>query len=148
MKLLKSIVLGSMALVLLSTMGLAGNYDWMRDFNIRAEADPLDFRARLEARFKIDDLEIDAVFDTADEPADAYMLCRLGEMADEPIDHVIDKYKDRKGQGWGNLAKSLGIKPGSPEFHALKQSQDLYDDPATGKGKGKGKHKDKGKKKK
>jgi len=139
-------LLSLMALLLLSTTGLAGNYDWMRDFNIKAEADPAGFRARLEARFEIGDLEIDAVFDTADEPADAYMLFRLGEMADEPIDHVIEKYNARKGQGWGNLAKSLGIKPGSQEFHALKQRQDLYDDTAIGKGKGKGKHKDKGKK--
>jgi hypothetical protein len=43
---------------------------------------------------------------------------------------------------WGVLAKSLGIKPGSKEFHALKRGQDLYDSSGTSKGKGKGKHKD------
>jgi len=40
----------------------------------------------------------------------------------------------------GALAKSLGIKPGSKEFHALKNGNDFYDD----KGKDKGKSKDKG----
>ena len=35
-------------------------------------------------------------------------------------------------------AQSLGIKPGSKEFHALKRSQDLYG--PGGKGKGKGRH--------
>ena len=143
MKPTKIIPLSFIALVLISTIGFAGNYDWMRDFNVRAEADPLEFRARLEARFKIGDLEIDALFDTPDEPADAYMLFRLGEMADQPIDQVIETYEARKGKGWGNLAKSLGIKPGSKEFHDLKQSQDLYDDMDNGKGK----HKEKNKKK-
>ena len=97
MKPTKIIPLSFIALVLISTIGFAGNYDWMRDFNVRAEADPLEFRARLEARFKIGDLEIDALFDTADEPADAYMLFRLGEMADQPIDQVIETYEARKG---------------------------------------------------
>lgn len=143
MKPTKIIPLSFIALVLISTIGFAGNYDWMRDFNVRAEADPLEFRARLEARFKIGDLEIDALFDTADEPADAYMLFRLGEMADQPIDQVIETYEARKGKGWGNLAKSLGIKPGSKEFHDLKQSQDLYDDMDNGKGKHKEKNKNK-----
>lgn len=143
MKPIKIIPMSFIALVLITTIGFAGNYDWMKDFNIRAEADPLEFRARLEARFKIGDLEIDAVFDTADEPAEAYMLFRLGEMADQPIDHVIQTYEAKKGKGWGNLAKSLGIKPGSKEFHDLKQSQDLYDDMDNGKGKGK--HRDKSK---
>ena len=124
----------------------AGEYAWMRDFNMRAAAveDRIDLQvADLETRFKIGDLEIDAVFDTTHEPADAYMLLRLGEMADEPIGKVIDAYKVNKGHGWGNLAKRLGIKPGSSEFHALKQGQDLYGDMGTGQGS----HKDKAKKK-
>jgi hypothetical protein len=72
------------------------------------------------------------------------MVLRLGEMSNKPPEYVIKEYKERKGKGWGVLAKSLGIKPGSKEFHALKRGQDLYDDQAQGKGKGKGKgkHKD------
>ena len=131
------------ALLMFFSTVSAGEYAWMRDFNMRAAADLADFRARLETRFKIGDLEIDAVFDTTHEPADAYMLLRLGEMADEPIGKVIDAYKVNKGHGWGNLAKRLGIKPGSSEFHALKQGQDLYGDMGTGQGS----HKDKAKKK-
>ena len=46
------------------------------------------------------------------------------------------------------LAKSLGIKPGSKEFHALKRGHDLYDSESKSKNKvkGKGKTKSKGKK--
>jgi hypothetical protein len=69
------------------------------------------------------------------------MIFRLGEMSMHPADYVLDRYKSSRGKGWGVLAKSLGIKPGSKEFHALKSSHDLYD----GEGKGKGKGKSKGK---
>ena len=125
----------------------SGDFGWMEDFNIRAEADHSDFRARLEARFKVGGVEISAVFGHVHDPADAYMLFRLGEMANLPIERVIERYEAEKGKGWGVLAKSLGIKPGSPEFHALKQHQDLYDDMGGVSGKDKGKSKGKGKKK-
>jgi hypothetical protein len=70
----------------------------------------------------------------------------MGEMSDQPIDYVIDKYKAKKGNGWGSLAKSLGIKPGSEDFQALKKGQDLYDDRNNGKEKSKSKGKGKGEK--
>jgi hypothetical protein len=131
-------------LILTGSVALAaGDFGWMRDFNIRAEADPVGFRARLEARFKVGDLEINAVLGHTANPADGYMLFRLGEIAHQPIKRVIEHYEVQKGQGWGVLAKSLGIKPGSKEFHELKQHQDLYDENGGGKtkshGKGKGK---------
>ena len=78
------------------------------------------------------------------------MVLRLGEMSRQPTDYVIRQYRSGKGKGWGALAKSLGIKPGSSEFHALKKGNDLYDEKDRGGGdqKGKGKGKDKGKKQK
>ena len=145
MKLLKITIASVVTLGLLAPCGWAADFGWVKDFNLCAEADPSDFRARLEGRFKIGDLEIDAVFDTAETPADGYILLRMGEMSEQPIDEVIEAYEVRKGKGWGRLAKSLGIKPGSKAFHELKRSQDLYDD--TGRGKNKGKAKFKGKKK-
>lgn len=129
-----------MMLLFCSTV-IASDYDWMRDFNIRAEADPSGFRARLEARFQIGDAKIKAVLDNSDKPADAYMCLRLGEISDQPIDHVLDTYTTQKGKGWGAIAKSLGIKPGSNAFHELKQSDDLYEVANRHKGKGKGKKK-------
>ena len=131
-------------ITLSSTIASAADFDWMKDFNIRAEADPSGFRARLETRFKIGDVEINAVLGNVKNPADAYMVLRLGEMSAKPDDYVIKKYKSGKGQGWGALAKSLGIKPGSKEFHALKNGDDIYY--VNNKGKGKGKDKGKNKK--
>ena len=141
------------SILILSSAVVAGDFDWMKDCNIKAEADESGFRVRLRTRFKIGDAEIDAVLSNTEKPADAYMLLRLGEMSKKPTEDVIKKYKASKGKGWGNLAKSLGIKPGSEEFHALKKGQDLYtdtggkcEDKGKGKGKDKGKGKGKGKK--
>lgn len=125
-----------------SAVMAAGDFDWMRDFNIRAEADPSGFRARLATRFKMGDTQVNAVLSNVERFADAYMVLRLGEMSAKPAEYVIEKYRSGKGKGWGALAKSLGIKPGSKEFHALKRGSDFYDDRGRGKGKGKGKGRD------
>ena len=145
MKLKKILLVDSMALLLVSSAAVAGDFDWARNFNIQAQADPSGFRARLATRFKIGDVQVSAVLSNVANPADAYMVLRLGEMSSRPPDYVLDRYKSGKGQGWGSLAKSLGIKPGSPEFHALKRGNDLYDDHDGGKGKGKQKKKKKNK---
>ena len=80
-------------------------------------------------------------------------MLRLEEMSGLPTEDVIEEYKSNKGKGWGRLAKSLGIKPGSREFHALKRGHDLDDgngkykekERARGKGKGRGRGRGKGK---
>ncbi|MBM4271411.1 MAG: hypothetical protein FJ139_04535 [Deltaproteobacteria bacterium] len=140
MKVLK-IVSGVAAIIFLVSFSvLAADFDWTQDFNIRAEADSSGFKAKLSTRFHFEDARINVVLNSVDKPADAYIILRLGEMSNKPPEYVIKEYKARKGKGWGALAKSLGIKPGSKEFHALKRGQDLYGDgPGKAKGKGKGK---------
>jgi hypothetical protein len=136
--------------LLFSSVAVAGDFDWIKDFNIQAQADTSGFRARLGARFNIGNVEINTVLSNVESPGDAYMVLRLGEMSREPTDYVIKQYRSSKGKGWGAIAKSLGIKPGSAEFHALKNGQDLYDEKGKGGGgqKGEGKGKGKGKKEK
>ena len=147
MKLQKMLFTVSVVFLLVSSAVVvsAGDFDWIQDFNIRAEADPSGFRARLGARFNIGDTQITAVLSNVERPADAYMVLRLGEMSAKPTDYVIEKYKTGKGKGWGALAQSLGIKPGSKEFHDLKRGSNFYDDNDKGKGKDKSKGKGKGK---
>jgi hypothetical protein len=140
MKLIKILVLVCMVLLFGSSAAVAGDFDWIKGFNIQAEQDPSGFRARLAARFQIGNVQIDAVLSNVENPADAYIALRLGEMSRQPVDHVIGQYKASKGKGWGVVAKSLGIKPGSKEFHTLKQGQDLYADRSV-KGKARGKDK-------
>jgi hypothetical protein len=130
----------SMVLLIAVSAHAAQDFAWVNDFNIQAQADPSGFRARLAARFQLGDAQITAVLGNVSSPADAYIVFRLGEMSHHPTDRVLREYKSSKGKGWGVIAKSLGIKPGSKEFHALKRSQDLYNGQG-GKGKGKGKGK-------
>jgi hypothetical protein len=140
----------ALMLLLVSPAAAAGDFDWIKDLNIRAQADPSGFRATIGARFKIGDAEVKTVLSNVEKPADAYMVLRLGELSNHPVDHVIEQYRSSKSKGWGALAKSLGIKPGSKEFHALKNGHDLHSDKdrSEGREKGTSKAKDKGKKQK
>jgi hypothetical protein len=147
MKQLKNLFVILMVVLLISSVASAAAFDWMKNFNIRAEADPSGFRAQLETRFKIGDLEIKTVLGNVEKPADAYMLFRLGEMSNQPLDRVIEAYNTQNGKGWGSLAQSLGIKPGSSDFKALKNGQDLYYYEAGDKSNSKGKSKGRGRNK-
>jgi hypothetical protein len=73
------------------------------------------------------------------------MVFQLGRMSNKPPDTVLHTYQTSRDKGWGAIAKELGIKPGSPEFHALK-SGDLHFTGEPGHGKERGKGKGKGKK--
>ena len=126
-----------------TTASVAGDFDWVKDFNIKVEADPSGFKAQLSTRFNIGGAEVNAVLSNVDNSADAYIALRLGEISGQPTEDVIRKYKSGKGQGWGALAKSLGIKPGAQEFKALKNGDDLYDKSDKGGGNGKDKKKKK-----
>jgi hypothetical protein len=53
-------------------------------------------------------------------PADVYMAAKVRILAHRSWDEVLREYKENKGKGWGVIAKNLGIKPGSREFHKLK----------------------------
>jgi hypothetical protein len=64
----------------------------------------------------------------------------VGEVARQPQEVVLREYQANKGKGWGVIAKNLGIKPGSREFHELKKGVD-GGGPGKGHGKGKGKGK-------
>jgi len=142
MRITKMAGMAAVMVALVVSVATAGDFDWLKDLNIQAQADPSGFKARLAARFKIGDAEITTVLSNVEQPADAYMVLRLGEMSGQPIRTVEDRYRTGRNTGWGNLAKSLGIKPGSAEFHALKRGHDL-----SGRSGGGGKSKGKGKRK-
>jgi len=42
----------------------------------------------------------------------------MGHLSKKPMDTVFGTYENNRG--WGNIAKDLGIKPGSEEFHRMK----------------------------
>jgi hypothetical protein len=113
MKLYRILLFSLMTLLVVSSVAAASDFGWTRDFNIQAQADPSGFRARLATRFNLGDVQVKAVLSNFDSSADAYVMLRLGEMSGMPTGYVVEEYKNNKGKGWGALAKSLGIKPGS-----------------------------------
>ena len=128
-------------LILSVALASAADFDWIKDFNIQAQVDPSGFKARLAARFQIGDAQINAVISNVPDPGDAYMVLRLGEMSSRSTDYVLEQYKSGKNKGWGALAKSLDIKPGSEEFKALKRGNDLGNNGGKEKEKGQSKEK-------
>lgn len=54
-------------------------------------------------------------------PGDIYFACALAKLAGRPCRYVVEQWERDHAQGWGAMAKRLGIKPGSPQFHQLKR---------------------------
>jgi len=113
----------------------------LKTINVEANADFGSFKTTLGGTYNISDKKIEELHGNLNmEPAEIYLALELGKQTGKSVDEVITVYKKNKGKGWGEIAKQLGIKPGSAEFHALKNS-------AKGKAlKGKGHNKGKGSK--
>lgn len=120
------------------------------DLNVQTNGRDLsDFISNLSLSYNIPKIKIeDLLYRVEMTPADAYMTVGLAKITNKSIDEVVDEYKANKGKGWGVIAKRLGIKPGSKEFHALKEGGLVELEKAKGKGKGKDKGDGKGKEKK
>jgi len=72
-------------------------------------------------------LVVDLLDDRGWAPADVYYACAIAHVLGIPCIDVVHEYDRHPGQGWGAVAKRLGIKPGSDAFHALKRGQvDTY----------------------
>jgi hypothetical protein len=145
---MKRIVLAVTALLFLCGQAVAGGGldGFLSSLNVQARADLPGFSARVSAQFGVPRAQVQAVIQTVKEPADAFMVFQLGRMASRPPETVVQVYQTHKGKGWGVIAKELGIKPGSSEFHALKRGDFVLSGaPAGGPGEGHGKGKGKGK---
>jgi hypothetical protein len=114
---------------------------FVSNLNVQAQADLGAFKVRLSTQFGVPAARVDAVMASVKTPGDAYMCFRVGQVASKPVDVVTKEYQGNKGKGWGVIAKNLGIKPGSKEFHELKKGNFNGDDSGSEKGKGKGKGK-------
>ena len=69
---------------------------------------------------------------------DIYMTIELAKITEKSVDDVVTVYTKNKNKGLRVIAKELGIKPGSTEFHALKgKTKDKGKEKSKSKGKGK-----------
>lgn len=147
---MKKILIPTLLLLMTSiaTVAQADLNGFLGSLNVQAQADLPGFKLKLATQFGVPVPQVDSIFAQVSLPADAFMTLQLSQMSRQQPDRVIQAYNANKGKGWGVIAKQLGIKPGSPEFHALKRG-DLYftgqpagsgdAGPGQGKGKGRGK---------
>ncbi len=108
-------------LLVMSSAARADLNSFLRSVNQRAIADVQNFNDMLSRQFGIPVPDVEAIVRSVPDPADAFMIFQLGQMAHVEPAVVQQRYQRHRGQGWGRLAQDLGIKPGSPEFQALKR---------------------------
>jgi len=103
---------------------------YLVEVNTKAESDYDTFRDEMSESSGITAEEIDRyVKEENMEPAEVYYASVLATTTNRPVSEVVVLYREKKG--WGAVAKELGIKPGTDQFHQLKSN--------TIKGTGKGK---------
>lgn len=107
-------------LLFAGTAMAGGLTSFLDEIEVHASKDIGSFRADLRLTFDVSDGTLDGLFAVMSKPSDVYMCLRVSEVSRQPIDRVVEEHQEHKDQGWGVIAKNLGIKPGSEEFHALK----------------------------
>jgi len=117
---------------------------FINGLNDRAYATPMDYNYQLSNQFGLPQPQVASLLRSVAVPGDAFMVLQLARMLGMPYERVLHTYNADRGRGWGNIAKDLGIKPGSAEFHALKNGNfSLTGVPGGGKPHGKDKGPDK-----
>ncbi len=93
----------------------------LETINANAELDFGKFKTEISLKYDIKEKKIETMHaELIMNPGDIFMAVEIAEITKQPVDNIIEIYKVNKEKGWGVIAKEAGIKPGSAEFHALK----------------------------
>jgi hypothetical protein len=150
---MKKICITAAMVLLMALSAVSAHADldlFLSDLNVQAKAGITDFEVKLSTQFGVPLPQVRTVIKTVAFPADAFMCLHLSLLTNRPLEAVLQTYNTNQGKGWGVIAKELGIKPGSDEFHALKRGDFIFDGkpakhPEKKPGKEKGKDKGEGK---
>jgi hypothetical protein len=126
------------AAVAVPSVALADLESFLRSVDAKAKSDVRNFNAQLSAQFGIPVPNVEAIMRSVPRPADAFMVLHVSQATHQDPDRVLKTYHSHKGKGWGVVAQRMGIRPGSPEFHALKNGDLAF----TGEPGSRGKHGD------
>jgi len=103
-----------------------GSAEFDADLNIinsRGSHDFVSFRQDLSVSFGISVKKIDYMrTQLSMVPGEIYLSLEIARITRKPIDDILVVYKKEGSKGWGHIAKQVGIKPGSGEFHEMKNS--------------------------
>ena len=93
--------------------------------NAHASADFGAFKADMNVSYNVAEKKIDYMSGSLHmAPGEIYLALEISKIASVPLDHVLSAYRTNKSKGWGYIARQAGIKPGSAEFHQLKNNAD------------------------
>jgi len=118
---------------------------FLTSVNVEARADLSKYSIKLSTQFGVPVSKVNTVVQSVREPADAFMVLQLGQFSGKSPETVLRAYGVSKGGGWGKIAKRLGIRPGSAEFHALKSGNFSFTGKPSGNSAAPGKGNDMGK---
>lgn len=93
-------------------------------------------KSEIGVRYDIDDKKFEILSGKFEMSAgDIVIAAEIRKRNGKDIEEIASIYQKNKNKGWGVLAKELGIKPGSAEFHQLKAGVHdfAYDFPTTTK---------------
>jgi len=107
---------------------------FLGNLNAQAAADRHGVVTSVGSHFGVPYSDVELIMGTAGSLADAFMVLQIGRWTGLSRDRIMHEYRAKKGQGWGVIAKDLGIKPGSAEFHALKNGDFGYGTGRSGQG--------------
>jgi len=112
---------------------------FLGNLNAQAVADRHGVVTSVGSHFGVPYSDVELIMGTTGSLADAFMVLQIGRWTGLSRDRIMNEYRAKKGQGWGIIAKDQGIKPGSAEFHALKNGDFGYSTGRSGKGNDHGK---------
>lgn len=95
----------------------------LKTINSNASVDFGSFKTNLSLSYNLSEKKIDYMKGSLHmSSGEIYFALEISKYSKKPIDEILTIYKNNKSKGWGYIAKEAGIKPGSAEFHQLKNN--------------------------
>ena len=85
-----------------------------------ATEDPTALLTKLSVEFSVDLVALQDLYTQGYTPGQIWLALEISKASDTTLQDAILVAGTTEGHGWGVLAKTLGIAPGSADFHALK----------------------------
>jgi len=96
--------------------------DFLRKLNIVAGGKLTVFISDLSSSYSAPEKDVKfLMYSKKMQPADAFMTFQLVKISGKPFKEVVTRFKTHRTKGWGAIALSCGVKPGSKTFVLLKE---------------------------
>jgi|LAHU01.1.fsa_nt_gb hypothetical protein len=97
----------------------------LNELNIQAKIDTDKFALQVSSHWGVSTKQVSFAISQGLEPSEVYVAAFIAKYSNKNLESVINLYFDNKKAGWGALARSLGIKPGSKAFKELKEKSKM-----------------------